>query len=221
MRLTRFRAKLRATLDRRSINAFIAHLPRGARVLDVGCGNHSPTRFLTLNPSLRYIGIDIAEYNLDANDHKAAEELCICEPKDFARRIKEFGPTFDAVVSSHNLEHTDAPMDVVDAMCACLNGDGKLYLSFPAEESILFPKRKGCLNFYDDPTHRYLPNVEHVRSAIERSGCSVMSEIRRHRPIALFLLGAVLEPWSILLQRSLPGTWAFWGFETILIAQRR
>ena len=221
MRQTRFRAKLRAILDHRSNNAFIARLPKGARVLDVGCGNHSPTRFIALNPYLQYIGIDIAEYNLDANDHKAAEELYFCEPKYFARRIKEFGPTFDAVVSSHNLEHTDAPMDVVDAMCSCLNRDGTLYLSFPAETSILFPKRKGCLNFYDDPTHRYLPNFEHVCSAIERSGCSVMLRVRRHRPIALFLLGAVLEPWSILLNRSLPGTWAFWGFETILIAQRR
>ena len=34
---------------------------------------------------------------------------------------------------------------------------GKIYLSFPSVKTLNFPKRLGCLNYYDDPTHKDLP----------------------------------------------------------------
>lgn len=216
----RARARLRAWLDPLSKARFIIGLAAGARVLDVGCGNGSPSFFKRLNPSIRYTGLDIAEYGLGAADHAAADELIFVPSERFAEGIAGLGARFDAVVSAHNIEHVEQPEAVLSGMCSVLCPAGLLYLSFPSPASVDFPSRGGALNFHDDPTHRWLPDLAMVHGVIERRGCRVVVSCRQNQPAIGRMLGAIEEPMSRRRGRVMSFTWHYWGFESVVIAER-
>ena len=98
---------------------------------------------------------------------------------------------------------------------------GRLYLSFPSEASAGFPSRGGCLNFFDDPTHNTIPNFDRVRQALGEGGLTIEFAARRYRPLVKLLQGLLLEPLSRAKNRVLPGTWALYGFESVIWARRR
>lgn len=216
----RARIRLRAWLDPLSKARFVIGLASGANVLDVGCGNGSPSFFKRVNPSIRYTGLDIAEYGLDAADHAAADELIFVPSERFAEGIAGLGARFDAVVSAHNLEHVEQPEAVLRGMCSVLRPTGRLYLSFPSPASAGFPSRGGSLNFHDDPTHRWLPDLAVVRGVVERCGCRVVVSCRQNRPAIGRMLGAIEEPMSRWRGRVMSFTWYYWGFESVVIAER-
>lgn len=218
--LRRARMLLRARLDPLSKVRFVAELPRGAAVLDVGCGNGSPSVFKLLNPSIRYVGLDIAEHGLGPADHTAADELRFVSSEQFADGIAALGRRFDAVVSAHNIEHVEQPEAVLRAMCGVLTPGGRLYLSFPSPASLDFPSRAGALNFRDDPTHRWLPDFTLIRRVAQECGCTVVAWQPQNRPPAGYVLGALVEPLSRVRGKVLPFTWNYWGFESVVILAR-
>ena len=200
--------------------AFIKSLPQGACVLDVGCGNNGPTRFKALRPDLYYVGIDVSDYNQTEKDYGAADEYIKCEPDSFAEQISELGQRFDAIVSSHNLEHCNNPQKTISAICKVLKVNGLLFLAFPSENTVRFPKRRGTLNFYDDPTHIWVPNWNEILKILDINGLEMLILKKNYRPIIHFVLGVVLEPVSIIMKRVFPGTWALWGFESVIWAKK-
>jgi len=212
--------KLRTMVDPLSKHRFLSELRPGSAVLDVGCGNGSPSAFRMLAPSIHYTGVDIAEFGLTAADRQAADELVFIPSAEFAAGITALGQRFDAVVSAHNIEHTEKPDEVIRAMCSVLRGGGKLYLCFPAAESVKFPSRRGALNFFDDPTHRWLPDIDQMLDIISDSGCSVLTTVRQNQPLIGRILGLCAEPFSRLAGRVLPFTWHYWGFESVVIAEK-
>jgi SAM-dependent methyltransferase len=191
-------------------------------VLDVGCGNNSPAQFKLQRPDIVYAGLDVGDYNQTLDPGHYADEYIVAAPEGFAAAIAAFEGTCDAVVSSHNLEHCLDPDLVLKAMLAALKPGGRLYLSFPCEASLRFPKRRGSLNFHDDATHLHVPDYARTLALIEAAGFSVEFARQRYRPWALFLLGLALEPLSALLKRTMPmnATWALYGFETVIWAER-
>jgi cyclopropane fatty-acyl-phospholipid synthase-like methyltransferase len=199
---------------------FITGLKNGAAVLDVGCGNHSPSIYKRLNPAIQYYGVDIAEYKMNEDDYKAAARIWFIDRKTFASSIRKLDMKFDAVVSAHNLEHTDDPFDVIKAMLFSLKKGGQLYLSFPTEKSAHFPKRIGTLNFYDDPTHNYLPNFKKVCASIVENGGKIIYSRRRYRAPYGFLKGVIQEPASWITGKNYSSTWNFWGFESVIVAEK-
>ena len=70
---------------------------------------------------------------------------------NFVESILSISIKFDAVISSHNLEHCNDRYGALNAILDKLKDGGKIYLSFPSGKTINFPKRDGCLNYYDDP----------------------------------------------------------------------
>jgi SAM-dependent methyltransferase len=213
------RAKL-ALFNPRGRNSFITQLPAGARVLDVGCGNDSPRSFKALRPDIYYAGLDVGDCRQPVDPRSVADEYVIVEPDDFRAAITRFGPRFDAVVSAHNLEHCDDPRGVVEAMAGALVPGGVMYLAFPCAASKTFPPRAGCLNFYDDPTHKEVPDFAMVCDLLRQLGMAITYRAERYRPSAKFLLGMGLEPLSAIRRRVMPGTWAFYGFEGIIWARK-
>ncbi len=204
--------------------AFLKALRAGDRVLDVGCGNNSPMRAKLCAPAVHYTGLDIGNYNQRPDSIQSADEYIVTSSAEFASTIEASVGTFDAVVSSHNLEHCDEPDRVLNAMCAALKSGGRLYLSFPSESSVNFPRRrKDTLNFFDDPTHTQPPNLAQVLAVLRKSALQIEFIAVRHRPFIPMLIGLVLEPLSYLTQRSMPlgTTWALYGFETVIWAARR
>jgi len=209
-------------LRRKGKSAFIAALPRNSILLDVGCGNNSAARVRALRPDLRYVGLDIDDYNQSPQSKQQMDEYLLAPPERFHEKIAEMPGRFDAVISSHNLEHCLKPFEVLHAMCRALKPGGRLYLAFPAEATRGFPSREGTLNFDDDPTHIFLPPWEKVRERIEACGLRVDVAIRQYRPWAYYLAGALLEPFSARSGRldRHGALWAFWGFESVIRATR-
>jgi SAM-dependent methyltransferase len=204
----------------RGKGSFVRAVPINSRVLDVGCGNNSPEWFKTIRPDIYYVGVDVADYNQAKDPAKFADEYLIIDPDDFAAKIEEFRGQMDAVVSSHNLEHCNNSNTVLNAMISALKPGGKIYLSFPCEESVNFPHRNGCLNFFDDSTHKAVPHWNSVVTAIKDRGCTFNYIAKRYRPFPLVLKGALLEPISAIRRTVMPdgSTWALYGFESVIWA---
>lgn len=200
---------------------FILNIPAKSYLLDIGCGNHSPSFYHQLNPDLDYYGVDIQEYNLDSNDYQFAKKIYFFNENKFANEIAAIPHAFDFVISAHNIEHTSKPLEVIDAMMSRLKIGGKLYLSFPTEKSINFPKRKGTLNFYDDETHQNLPNANLLLEKIKNNKGEIVYFKKQYRNFYGFIKGLIQEPISIILNKKLSHTWHVWGFETIIIAEKK
>ena len=219
---TRVRHALVTLLRARGKQAFLRSLPSGAKVLDVGCGNNSPREAKLLRPDIFYTGVDVGDYN-QQDSIRYADAYIVVPPARFADAIAAHAGQMDAVVSSHNLEHCDDPAAVLDAMLAALRPGGRLFLAFPCEASLRFPRRRGTLNFFDDATHKAVPRWDVVMDVFRREELTLEYSARRYRPMLLASLGLALEPLGWLMRINMPAssTWALYGFETIIWIRRK
>lgn len=201
--------------------AFLKSLSPGARVLDVGCGNNSPRDAKILRPDLHYTGLDVGDYN-QQDSIRYADAYILVPPAEFANAISAHEGRMDAVISSHNLEHCDDPAAVLNAMVTALRPGGRLFLAFPCEASVRFPRRRGALNFFDDATHKAVPAWEWVLDILRTRGVTLVYTCSRYRPKLLAGVGLALEPLGWLLGRNMPAgsTWALYGFESVIWGRR-
>lgn len=204
------------------VHGFLQSLPPGALVLDVGCGNDSAQRLKRTRPDIHYVGLDVGDYHQSETSKGLMDEYVVVPPSDFAAAIAGMPGRFDAVVSSHNIEHCDDPPAVVDAMTKALKPDGRLYMAFPSAKSVTFPSRRGTLNYYDDPTHRAVPDFSKIVAALQAAGLEIERKHAQYRPLPLYLAGALYEPVSARRRSidSLGASWSYWGFESIIWARR-
>lgn len=202
-----------------SKHSFVIQLKPNCELLDVGCGNNSPAMIKSVLPACRYTGIDVCEP--DPTRPNAADQYIVASPETFAAEIAKLTQRFDAVISSHNLEHCNQRFETLRAMLEALKPGGQIYLSFPCEASVDFPKRQGTLNYYDDVTHRDLPPGFHdVVASMKRHGFEIDAVTERHRPPVDWMVGRLNERRSRRQARVLRGTWEYYGFETIIWARR-
>lgn len=206
----------------RGREAFLRTVARGGQLLDVGCGNDSPYQIKTTRPDIFYVGLDVGDYHQTGASLECADKYIVTPPAGFHGEIEKFSGQMDAIISNHNIEHCDRPGDVVNAMLSALRPGGRIYMAFPCAESVSFPSRQGSLNFYDDPTHRTVPDLAGILAATAGSGCRVEFLARQYRPAVPRFFGFLLEPFSRWRGRLLPFncTWALYGFETILWISR-
>ena len=96
-------------------------------------------------------------------------------------------------------------------------------MAFPSEKSVTMPHRQGTLNFYDDKTHVWLPPFDDIVACLRQNKIDVMRQYRQYRPPICFLLGAVTEPYSAYTGKvgRGGGTWALYGFESVLWGRKR
>ena len=220
--MTRSRIRLQRMLRRHGKDAFVAALPPGARVFDIGCGNMSAQRIKLLRPDLYYVGLDIQDYAQSPDALVHADEYRLTSASGFVEAIDSETATMDAVISSHNLEHCEEPARVLEKMISALKPGGRLYLSFPCQASVRFPGRVGSLNFFDDPTHQKPPSWQAVLDVLAHVDMRITFAAQRYRPLIPTVLGLIVEPVSALTGRVMPlgSTWALWGFESVVWAER-
>ena len=200
---------------------FLNSLDKDSSILDVGCGNDSVFYIKQISKKFKYTGIDIHDYNLSDRNKSLIDDYIIVEKEFFSQRIFEIENKFDAVICSHNLEHCDKRMDTLLAMMNSVEVGGKLYLSFPCEESINFPKRSGTLNYYDDQTHKETPpNFRDILNIIRENHFSIEFSCKRYRPLFPWLIGLLFEPFSSISKKKFTGTWELYGFESIIQAKK-
>jgi SAM-dependent methyltransferase len=198
---------------------FLSNLKPDSRILDVGCGNNSPYLTKKILPNCHYTGIDISNYN--QSKLNLANRYIVTTPKKFSNEILKLRNTMDAVVSSHNIEHCNDREKTMEAIMQSLKKGGKLYISFPSEFSISFPKRNGTLNYYDDDTHKEMPpNFDDLIKKLESNHFKVIFSSKRYQPVIPFLFGFLLELISKFKRRVFFGTWEYYGFESIIIAKK-
>jgi SAM-dependent methyltransferase len=174
---------------------FLNRLPSKCEILDVGCGSNSPYLVKSLFPDCTYTGIDVEDYR--QTKPNLADHYVLVDRRHFSESVLAFGKKFDAVISSHNLEHCDNRDETLDAMMTVLKDGGRLYLSFPTKTSVTFPSREGCLNYYDDPTHKSVPpDFDAIVNLLSRKGFSILYSVKRYQPPFFWTLGLVSEPIS-------------------------
>lgn len=102
-------------------------------VLDVGCGNNSPSQVKSMLPSCVYTGIDVSDYN--QTKPNLADKYILVSPSEFSDAIEKMSNSFDAVMSSHNLEHCNRREETLLAMIKAL----KALFVFPIGKDRKFP----------------------------------------------------------------------------------
>ena len=149
-----------------------------------------------------------------------ADEYILTSGEDFADTIDNLPSDFDAVISSHNLEHCNYPMKTIDAICGRLKKEGKLFLCFPSENSVTFPSRIGTLNFYDDITHREVPDFKAVMKRLIRDNrMSVDYAAAQYRPFIGHTIGSIYN--LLFKKKSSRLLWYYYGFETMIWAHKK
>jgi SAM-dependent methyltransferase len=144
------------------------------KLLDVGAGNHSAAKTLTIFPACQYYGIDLDKnYNNSAEDFKVMKGFFEMDLTmlDFEPIPDEF---FDGIWIVHVIEHLYNGDEVIKKLLPKLKKGGFMYVEYPGEKSTKLPSMNGTLNFKDDPSHIRLYSVKELSKIFTGNGCEVL-----------------------------------------------
>lgn len=82
-------------------------------------------------------------------------------------------------------------------------------------------RREGCLNFYDDVTHQHLAEYEKILATLLENGMKIEYKCKSYRPYILRRIGKRNEAKNREMHKVLEGTWAYYGFETVIWARKK
>jgi len=196
----------------------------GLRILDIGCGNNSPTTTKRWFPGCRYSGADIAQYNNNSDDIAAIDTF-------YPLGIDGSGysaipdSSFDFVILHHVVEHMREPAPILATICSKLKPGGYIWIAFPSLRSLSLPSAEGTLQFCDDSTHVYVPDIREVSNILLPNGVKIL-HAGRSRDFVRMLIGAAILPWAMLKRLitgrlSCNGLWYVLGFEDHVFGQRK
>lgn len=133
---------------------FISLLPEKAVVLDIGCGDgHFQTRLREYRQDLQFISVDKCDFS-DKFPAKTFHKMDIT-----TEALPISSGTVDAVFCAHVLEHIYPHTLILSEVRRVLKPNGSVYIETPSTRSLFIPspwiwsRRKGTINFFDDPTH--------------------------------------------------------------------
>jgi len=200
----------------------------GARVLDVGCGNHAPSLTKKSFPSVVYHGLDNAEWNRDTRDTEALDKFFSLNLNDIESLSVVPNEHYDIVICSHVLEHLRDPEAVAKSLLTKIREGGTLYVEVPSPATVSWPSAKnryflihGCLNFFDDPTHVRPVDLDVLAAGFGRMGFHVTGPRTRRFARRIALLPVYILA-GLLFRRYVPATvvWDIAGFAKYLRVQK-
>ncbi|MCX8052309.1 MAG: class I SAM-dependent methyltransferase [Armatimonadetes bacterium] len=193
-----------------------------AKVLDVGCGNHSPRRTKKYYPQCQYFGLDKStDYNIEAADLEVMEhfyQIDLTDPDALDPLPDNY---FDCIIMSHVIEHLKDGELVISKLCRKLAPGGGMYIETPSPHSAKLPHMSHTLNFYDDPTHVRIYDLGTICEAVEAGGLVV-----RKAAVRRDWRGIVLIPYSAIVSlkqlRKITGPvfWDLFGFASFVVATK-
>ncbi len=195
----------------------------GVKILDVGCGNHSPSRTKRHYPECRYYGLDkTPQHDISKEDLVCMEqffEVDLSNPDGLSLIPDRF---FDCILLSHVIEHLENGMEIIACLLHKLVKGGVIYLEFPSPKSVNFPSMKGTLNFYDDPSHVKIYQLEEIAVLFSDNEFDIIKAgTRRSLKRILFLPLYVLV--SLVCHGYIGGSvlWDVFGFANHLVAVKK
>lgn len=202
---------------------FLAHPPA---ILDIGCGNHSPTLTKRWFPSCHYSGADIQNYNNSDADIAAMDHFYrVGVDGSGYDTIPE--NSFDFVIAHHVIEHMSNPGPIVAALCSKLKPGGYIWIAFPSLRSLSLPSSDDeTLQFCDDPTHVYIPDVREIANILLTNEVSVLHAGRSGEGI-FTTANDIIRLCKRLVKKAFSGRfsgkgmWYLLGFEDHVFGRRR
>lgn len=193
------------------------------RILDIGCGNNSPTTTKRWFPGSYYSGADIARYNNSDEDINAMDSFYLLNT-DGSGYSEIPDQSYDFIILHHVLEHMSSPTEILITICSKLKPGGYIWIAFPSRRSLSLPSAEGTLQFCDDPTHVYIPDVREVSNVLLANGVKVL-HAGRSKDVPRMLIGAGILPFAFLRRAvtgrlSAKGLWYIFGFEDHVLGQR-
>ncbi len=195
------------------------------RILDIGCGNGSPSLTKRWFPGCHYSGADIQRYNLgDADDAAMNEFFAIGADGSGYDAIPD--ASYDLLILNHVVEHMPNPAPILAALCAKLKLGGYIWIAFPSLRSLSLPHSVDeTLNFCDDPTHVYVPDLRQIANILLANGVRIV-HAGRSREGFLTSVSDCLKLARRLFTRAVTGRfsgrglWYILGFEDHVLGQR-
>jgi len=204
------------------LNKFIKNYPRiKIKVLDVGCGNKSPSITTSLFPKIEYFGLDKEDYNLTIEDKRILENRYFHVDLENLPELDSLLPDdyFDFIIMAHVIEHTTRGVEILEILAKKLKVGGGIYIEFPSVKSLAFPSMPGTLNFCDDPTHVRLYDIKEVANTLIKCGFKVIKAGTRRNFIRCLLTPMILI-YQLIKHKKIYGD-AFWdilGFAQFVYA---
>jgi SAM-dependent methyltransferase len=196
---------------------------QGLRILDVGCGNNSPTITKYWFPKSNYSGADIQRYNNSDQDIASIDNFYLLG-MDGSGYDAIPDCSFDLVILHHVLEHTRTPRPILTSICSKLKPGGYLWIAFPSLRSLSLPSGTGTLQFCDDHTHIYVPDIRETSNILLENGIKIL-HAGRSRDVPRALIGALVLPWALVMRlftgKMCGGLWYILGFEDHVFGQRK
>jgi 2-polyprenyl-3-methyl-5-hydroxy-6-metoxy-1,4-benzoquinol methylase len=197
------------------LKRFLAYRKLPVAILDVGCGNHSPTMTKHWFPRSTYYGLDVQLYNNSLEDLQAIDQFYEADLREDSLEQIPDGH-FDIILMVHVVEHITNGEDVICRLSRKLKPGGRIYVETPSERSATLPSGMDCLNFYDDPTHVRLYTQTELELACTAAGMRVVAAGLR-RDMLWMVVGLALLPKqlsSLARHGKLfgPGLWDWLGF---------
>lgn len=185
-------------------------------LLDIGCGNNSPSRTKRWFPKCKYYGLDKEAYNNNKADFNLMEEFYNIDLQKGNLNVVP-NSYFDVAIISHVVEHLRNSLDVLAEVLKKVKIGGKIYIEFPSPRSQYFPR--GGLNFFDDRSHIRVCSIQEISGILLANNFKIIkagvcsSVIRKLiSPIQFFRV--------MLIQRklTLAGFWDLFGFADFVYA---
>jgi SAM-dependent methyltransferase len=191
------------------------------KLLDIGIGNHSASKTVSLFPNCEYYGVDLnKDYNNDDRDFKVMK--CFYE-MDLTRLDYHEIPDnyFDGIWIAHVIEHLHNGDKVIENLIGKLKSGGYMYVEYPGIKSTKLPSMYGTLNFYDDLSHVRIYSVKELTILFNNNQCRVIKGGTRRNPY--FILAS---PFRIIGQwirgKKLTGNifWDILGFAEYIYVRK-
>lgn len=192
------------------------------RLLDVGAGNHSASRIVSIFPNCQYYGLDRDKnYNNSARDFEVMKDFYELDltALDFSIIPDHY---FDGIWMAHVIEHLHNGDLVVSKLIQKIKAGGYFYIEYPGEKSTRLPSMYGSLNFYDDASHVRIYSVNELTKIFEQNGCNVITSGTRRN--WFYITGMPLRIiTSFVKKRKLEGNifWDLLGFAEFLYVRKK
>ncbi len=173
-------------LIKRTVNIKFNHINKvcgnnSFNLLDVGAGNQSASKTMSLFPKCNYYGLDLdMNTNYIEEDFKKMKHFYQIDltKLDYSEIPDYF---FDYINMAHVVEHLYNGDKVIPLLIRKLKSGGHFYIEYPGAKSLQLPSMHGSLNFKDDPTHVRVYSISELREIFEYNKCTIISSgVRRN-----------------------------------------